>query len=380
MPGPLHGIDVIEFAAIGPVPFCGMLLADLGATVTVIDRPGGDPAIGPAANVSRRGKHRIGIDLKDEAGTRLAADLSATVDIVIEGFRPGVMERLGLGPDQLIQANPRLIYGRMTGWGREGPRSGEAGHDINYLSTVGALNAIGPAAEPTVPLNLIADYGGGAMYLALGITAALFERATSGRGQVVDAAMIDGVASLLTPTFEMRAAGLWNDSRASNLLDGGAPFYTVYATADGGHVAVGALEPQFYDRMIRLLGLEPSDLPHQYDEERWPELRSVLAAKFREKPRKHWHDWFAGEDACVTPVLSFEEAVADAHNQARKVFMTSNESHPMPAAAPRFSRTPASAGSGETTPLSPQEILERTGTAAEHVAALVRRGVIEVAS
>ena len=380
MPGPLHGVDVIEFAAIGPVPFCGMLLADLGATVTVIDRPGGDPAIGPAANVCRRGKHRIGIDLKDEAGTRLVADLSATADIVIEGFRPGVMERLGLGPDQLIQANPRLIYGRMTGWGREGPRSGEAGHDINYLSTVGALNAIGPAAEPTVPLNLIADYGGGAMYLVLGITAALFERATSGRGQVVDAAMIDGVASLLTPTFEMRAAGLWNDSRASNLLDGGAPFYTVYATADGGHVAVGALEPQFYDRMIRLLGLEPSDLPHQYDEERWPELRSVLAAKFREKPRKHWHDWFAGEDACVTPVLSFEEAVADAHNQARKVFMTSNESHPQPSAAPRLSRTPTRAEGRVAATLTPAQIRQRAGRAADDVADLVQRGVIEVAS
>lgn len=341
MSGPLQGIRVVEMDAIGPVPFCGMLLADMGAEVIRVDRADGGSAIGRLADVCGRGKRSIAIDLKTEEGRGLLLRLAATADVLIEGLRPGVAERLGIGPEDVAAVNSRLIYGRMTGWGQEGPMAHMAGHDINYIGLIGALHAVGEDS-PVPPLNLVGDYGGGALYLALGVLAALLERATSGRGQVIDAAMIDGAASLMTPTYQLAAMGLWADQRNSNLLDGGAPFYRVYETADGGYMAVGALEPQFYAELLALLGLDSEQLPAQMDMSGWPEIERAMAAAFRAAPRRHWEEVFAGTDACTTPVLSLEEAPAHHHNRARSVFSAGvNGSDPAP--APRFSRSAAAA-------------------------------------
>jgi len=377
MTGPLRGIRVIELDAIGPVPFCGMLLADMGAEVIRIDRARSGSRIGRLARVCGRGKRSIAIDLKDEEGRGLLLRLAATADVLIEGLRPGVAERLGIGPEQVAAVNPRLVYGRMTGWGQDGPMAPMAGHDINYIGLIGALHAIGDES-PVPPLNLVGDYGGGALYLALGVMAALLERATSGIGQVIDAAMVDGAASLMTPTYQLAAMGLWTDARNSNLLDGRAPFYRAYETADGGYMAVGAIEPQFYAELLELLGLDAEQLPSQMDRSGWSETQEKIAAAFFSEPRRHWESVFAGSDACTTPILSLEEAPAHDHNQARQVFSAGTDGSD-PAPAPRFSRS-----SGETATAAPRPgadtaaLLGELGVDSAGCARLAAAGVVMV--
>lgn len=338
--GPLEGIRVLEMAGIGPGPFCGMLLSDLGAEVIRIDRvsPGGGlPA--PLGELSGRGRRSIAIDLKQPRGVAIVLDLVATADVFLEGFRPGVAERLGLGPDVCGDRNPLLVYGRMTGWGQDGPLAARAGHDINYVGLTGALHAIGRAGErPVPPLNLVADYGGGAMFLAVGVLAALVERVRSGRGQVVDAAMVDGAALLTSPIYQLFAAGIWADQRGSNILDGAAPFYDTFEAADGRYLAVGPIEPQFYRQMVEGLDLDPGALPAQLDSTTWDEVKAEFAARFLTRSRDEWEAKFAESDACVTPVMSLEEAPLHPHNVARGVFVEI-DGVLQPGPAPRFSRT-----------------------------------------
>jgi alpha-methylacyl-CoA racemase len=336
--GPLAGVRVVELAGIGPGPFCAMLLADLGAEVLRVDRPAAARPGWPT--VLARGRRSVAVDLKHPDGAGVVLDLVASADALVEGFRPGVAERLGIGPDACLARNPRLVYGRVTGWGQEGPWRLAAGHDIDYVALAGALHPVGPAGGPPVPpLNLVGDFGGGGMLLALGVVAALLETGRSGTGQVVDAAMVDGAALLTTQFHELLAAGLWREERGANLLDGGAPFYGVYQTADGRHLAVGALEPQFYAELLRRLGLDAGDLPDQLDRDGWPLLRERLAALFRTRTREEWCELLAGTDACVAPVLGFGEAPAHPHNRARGTFVDVG-GVVQPAPAPRFSRTP----------------------------------------
>jgi alpha-methylacyl-CoA racemase len=335
--GPLQGLRVVELAGIGPGPFAAMLLADLGADVLRIDRPGATPMFGTSdVDLLNRGRRSVAVDLKHPQGAETVLALVERADVLLEGFRPGVAERLGLGPDACLARNPRLVYGRMTGWGQEGPLARTAGHDIGYIAVTGALHAIGRAGgPPQVPVNLLGDFGGGAMYLVVGVLAALLESRTSGQGQVVDAAIVDGTAHLSTMLLGMLAGGLWQDRRGVNLLDTGAPWYDVYATADGGHLAVGALEPQFYAQLIDRLGL--TDVaPSRNDPEA---LRALLTETIRTKTRDEWTAVFEGSDACVAPVLSYAEAREHPHLQARGTYV---ESHGVvqPAPAPRFSRTP----------------------------------------
>jgi len=326
--GPLAGIKVVEFAGLGPGPFAAMLLADAGADVIRVDRPR-PPVDGGALT---RGRPVLQVDLKAER--ERAWELVLATDVLIEGYRPGVMERLGLGPTKCLAANPGLVYGRMTGWGQTGPRAREAGHDINYLALTGALRSIARRGEaPVPPLNLVGDYGGGGMMLAFGLVTALLERTASGRGQVVDAAMVDGVSLLMTGIWSRAAQGRWSDVPGTNDIDSGAPFYDVYATADGEYMAVGAIEPQFWAELLDALEL---DLPEQWDKARWPEMKERVAAAFATRSRAEWTAEFAARDACVTPVLSMAEAVDDAHLASRETL----ESGPQPAAAPRLSRTP----------------------------------------
>jgi alpha-methylacyl-CoA racemase len=341
MSGPLRGIEVVEVESIGPGPFAAMVLADLGATVTRVERKGAGPPIVPDDVMLRGRAASIAVDLKDPAGLGVLFRLVERSDILIEGFRPGVMERLGAGPNECLDRNPRLVYGRITGWGQEGPRAAQAGHDIDYIAVAGALHPIGPAdAPPPPPLNLVADFGGGGMLLVAGLLAALVERAGSGRGQVVDAAMVDG-AALLTAMFHgLAAGGLWTEARGSNLLDGGAPFYRCYRTADGGFMAVGALEPQFYEVFLEGLGLSDEELPGQYDRDGWPVLATRFEVAFAARTRADWTGVFDGTDACVAPVLSMSEAPSDPHATARRGFIELSGLH-QPAPAPRFSRTPA---------------------------------------
>jgi len=337
MAGPLTGLRVVELAGIGPGPHAAMILGDLGADVARIERPGA--AGGAARDAMLRNRRLVAADLKSEQGRDLVLRLVAKADVLIEGFRPGVTERLGLGPDDCARVNDRLIYARMTGWGQSGPRSQQAGHDINYISLNGVLHSIGRKGErPVPPLNLVGDFGGGSMFLLVGILAALWERHISGKGQVVDAAMIDGSSVLVQMMWSMRAVGLWSDERGTNLLDGGAPYYDTYACADGRYVAVGAIEPQFYAELLRGLGLDGADLPGQNDRARWPELRARIAAVFGAKGRDHWAKVFADSDACVTPVLAFGEVHTEPHVTERHTFYQANGGlQPMP--APRFSRT-----------------------------------------
>lgn len=338
--GPLEGVRVVEIAAIGPGPFCAMLLADMGAEVVRVDRPlSGGGQRSPA--VLGRGRRSVVVDLKHDRGAEVVLRLVASADALIEGFRPGVAERLGIGPDACLARNPRLLYGRMTGWGQEGPWRHAAGHDVDYIALAGALHPIGRAGQaPVPPLNLVGDFGGGGMLLAFGIACGLLEARRSGRGQVIDAAVVDGAALLTTLVHELAAMGLWRAERGANLLDGGAPFYDVYETADGRYVAVGALEPEFYAELLGRLGLDERELPAQMDRERWPELRERLAAVFRTRSRQQWCELFAGSDACVAPVLSPGEAPGHPHNLARGTFARVGELLE-PAPAPRFSRTPA---------------------------------------
>ncbi len=333
MSGPLSGIRIVELAGIGPGPFCGMVLADHGAEVIQVERPG--PGSLPMPRLTARGRRSIAVDLKRPEGIGIVLDLVATADGLIEGFRPGVAERLGVGPDVCLERNPRLVYGRMTGWGQEGPLASAAGHDIDYVALTGALGAIG-RERPVPPLNLVGDYGGGGMLLAFGMVAALLEVSRTGRGRVVDAAMVDGASLLMTPIYELFGLGFWRDARGANLLDGGAPFYDTYETADGGYVAVGALEPQFYAELLDGLGLAAEELPAQYDVAGWPTLSRRFAEVFRSRTRDEWESVFSGTDACVAPVLSLAEAPKHPHLRARGTFVEVGGVL-QPGPAPRFS-------------------------------------------
>jgi len=331
---PLIGIRVVELAGIGPGPFACTMLADLGCDVIRIERLLRQESALPdqLTRLGVRGRTTLAIDLKTEDGRRVARALIDAADVVLEGFRPGVAERLGVGPEEFEESNPGLVYTRLTGWGQEGPYAAMAGHDINYIGITGALAAIGERATPLPPLNLLGDYAGGSMFAVIGILSALVERAATGRGRVIDAAMIDGVSSLMTPVNDMQRAGLWTEERASNMLDGGAPFYRVYGTSDGRFMAVGALEPVFYSALVEGLGLEESELPNRFDPLMWPELESSFAAVFSAHPRTHWEGVFDGTDACVTPVLTMTEAVHHPHNVARR----SAEAPAPTALTPRF--------------------------------------------
>jgi alpha-methylacyl-CoA racemase len=338
--GPLAGIKVVEVAGIGPGPFCAMMLSDMGAEVLRVDRIG-DADLGLAVDprFSERGRRSVAVDLKTPGGVAAVKRLIAQADALIEGFRPGVMERLGLGPDECLAANPRLVYGRMTGWGQDGPMAHAAGHDINYIALAGVLHSIGRrGGPPTPPLNLVGDFGGGGMYLAFGIVCALLEAGRSGQGQVVDAAMVDGAASLAAAVFGLRAMGIWTDERGDNILDSGSPWYDVYETRDGKHVAIGSIEKRFYGELLRLTGLEGEDLPAQRDKTRWPELRERLTRAFREKTRDEWCAVMEGSDVCFAPVLSMAEAPRHPHNAARSTFVEV-DGVVQPAPAPRFSRS-----------------------------------------
>jgi alpha-methylacyl-CoA racemase len=337
-PHVLSGIRVIELAAKGPTPFGVMMLADLGAEVIRVERPSATKAPAAAGAIDR-GRRTIGLDLKAPEGLELLLALVASADVLVEGQRPGVAERLGFGPDVCLQRNPRLVYARMTGWGQDGPLAQRAGHDINFVALAGGLLPIGSADRPPPPpLNLVGDFGGGATFLVIGILAALLERERSGTGQVVDAAMVDGVASLLTAYHELRSAGAWSENREDNVVDGGAPWYRTYATADGRFVAVGCLEPKFWAILLERLGLDPEDWPAG-DRAGWPEQRAALARIFGAHPRAHWEQLFEGTDACVSPVLSLGESTRAAHLVARGAFCDAGGT-PVPRPAPRLSRTP----------------------------------------
>ena len=348
MAGPLQGLKIVEMVGIGPAPFCGMLLADMGADVLRIDRPGranpgGRSNVLPEEarfDVTARGRRSIAIDLKSSDGVDCALRLIDRADALIEGFRPGTMERLGLGPDTCLERNAKLVYGRMTGWGQSGPLAHAAGHDINYIAISGALHAIGPAdGKPVVPLNYIGDFGGGAMLLAFGVLAALLETKRSGKGQVVDAAMTDGAALLSSMMYGWAAHGWWNTTRGNNMLDGGAPFYDTYRCADDKHIAIGAIEPQFYATLRERCGLTDPDFDGQMDQARWPRLKEKLATLFRTRTRQEWCALLEGSDACFAPVLDWSEAPMHAHNRARETFVEI-DGVVQPAPAPRFSRTP----------------------------------------
>ncbi|MER6031464.1 CaiB/BaiF CoA-transferase family protein [Streptomyces sp. NPDC001851] len=348
--GPLSGVRVVELAGIGPGPFAAMLLADLGADVVRVDRPGGPGlAIDPAHDVTNRNKRSIVVDLKAADGPARVLDLAERADILIEGYRPGVAERLGVGPEECHARNPRLVYGRMTGWGQDGPLADRAGHDVAYIALTGTLGMIGrPDEPPAVPANLLGDYAGGSLYLVVGVLAALHHARVTGTGQVVDAAIVDGTAHLSAMIHGMLAAGGWQDRRAANLLDGGCPYYGTYETADGGYMAVGALESQFYAEFLRLLDLE--DLADaRKDRTRWEELRERIAARFKSRTRDEWTAVFEGTDACVAPVLSLREAPHHPHLAARGTF-TDHAGITQPAPAPRFSATPTALRTGPARP------------------------------
>ncbi|MEV0238755.1 CaiB/BaiF CoA-transferase family protein [Streptomyces sp. NPDC050674] len=348
--GPLAGVRVVELAGIGPGPFAAMLLADLGADVVRVDRPGGPGlAIDPACDVTNRNKRSVVVDLKDPDGPERVLGLVARADVLVEGYRPGVAERLGVGPEACHARNPRLVYGRMTGWGQDGPLARRAGHDIAYIAPTGILGMIGdPDRPPAVPANLLGDYAGGSLYLVVGVLAALHHARATGTGQVVDAAIVDGTAHLATMIHGMLAAGGWQDRRGANLLDGGCPYYGTYETADGRHMAVGALEPQFYAEFLALLGLGDRAGARK-DVTRWDALREEVAARFKSRTRDEWTAVFDGTDACVAPVLSLREAPHHPHLAARGTF-TDHGGITQPAPAPRFSATPTTVRSGPARP------------------------------
>jgi alpha-methylacyl-CoA racemase len=341
--GPLAGLRVVEMAGIGPIPFCGMVLSDLGADVLRIDRPGGGipPSLTTDArfDVTGRGRRTLTLNLREPGAIDDVLTLVKRADALIEGFRPGVMERMGLGPDVCLSARPELVYGRMTGWGQHGPLAHAAGHDINYIAISGALGAIGRTSEPPVPpLNYIGDYAGGAMLLVVGVLAALHERKASGRGQVVDAAMTDGAALLSAMFYGWKASGIWSNDRGANFIDGGAHFYDTYACADGKYVAIGAIEPKFYEELLRRCGIDDPDFAKQNDKHAWPLLKRRIAEIFRTRTRDEWTEILQGTDACFAPVLDWDEAPMHPHNVARESFVTL-DGVVQPAPAPRFSRT-----------------------------------------
>ena len=372
--GPLAGYKVIELAGIGPGPLCAMLLSDMGAEVVRVERiePSGlGLPKAPKFDLLNRGRRSVAIDLRKKEGAATLLRLVKKADALIEGFRPGVTERLGIGPAECFAHNPKLVYGRMTGWGQEGPLAHAAGHDINYISLVGALHSIGRADEaPVPPLNLVGDFGGGGLFLAFGIVCGLLEASKSGQGQVVDSAMVDGAASLMTMFYGLRAMGIWTDQRGENLLDGGAHFYDVYQTADDQYISVGSIEPKFYAELLRLTGLEGKSLPGQLDRTQWPEMREVLRAVFRTKTRDEWCAIMEGTDVCFAPVLSMEEAPKHPHNKARGTFVEiAGVIQPGP--APRFSRTQAEIQGPPAQPGQHTDaVLSECGFTAEEIANL----------
>ena len=380
--GPLHGIKVIEFAALGPCPMAAMILADLGAEVVRIERklpPGAKPGselFDPRIDILNRSRRVVTLDLKKPEGIAAARQLIAGADILVEGFRPGVMERLGLGPDEALKANPRLVFGRMTGWGQTGPLANAAGHDINYLSLSGALHAIGePGRKPVVPLNLVADCGGGAMLLVVGVLAALTEARNSGKGQVVDAAMTDGSALLMTMMYTLKAMGEWTQQRGSNLLDGGAHFYDTYRCRDGKYISIGPIEPQFYALFLAKTGLTDPDFSQQWDRARWPELKARLAAHLETRSRDEWCQLLEGSDACVAPVLDMDEAPEHPHNRARGTFIEVGGII-QPAPAPRFSRSTPATPRPPITGATGEDVLADWGFQAAAIDALRQAGAI----
>ncbi|MBD3728273.1 MAG: CoA transferase [Sphingomonadales bacterium] len=377
MPGPLHGLTIVEFAGIGPGPFAAMMLADHGAEVIRIDRPGGKSLFG-GKDVLSRSRRSIALDLKQPAGVAVAKRLCASADGLIEGLRPGVMERLGLGPDALLAANPKLVYGRMTGWGQHGPYAHTAGHDINYIALAGALAHFGrPGENPLPPINLVGDFGGGGMMLAFAMVSAMLHVQRGGPGQVIDCAMTDGTALLMAIVHGMRSAGQWRDERGTNLLDGGAPFYDCYQCACGGYVALGAIEPQFYAELLRLTGLaDDPDFARQMDPRQWPALKARLAEVFRGKTRDEWCAILEGSDACFAPVLTMGEAPQHPHNAARGTFIEVGGDI-QPAPAPRYSVTASDAPTPERTPGADTiEILAGIGMGEDEIARLHSSGAI----
>jgi alpha-methylacyl-CoA racemase len=375
--GPLTGVRVVEIASLAPAPFGCMILADLGADVLRVNRKGSQAGITPPVGILDRGRRTVAVDLKSVDGVGVVRELASTADVFVEGFRPGVAERLGIGPDTLLEANPGLVYGRMTGWGQSGPLAQLAGHDINYIAIAGALEPLGRAGErPHAPQNLLGDFAGGGLMLALGVVSALFERDRSGRGQVVDAAMVDGAALLTTFLHGMHANGLWAGERGTNVLDGGAPFYDTYETSDGKYMAVGCVEPQFYAEFLNTLGIAEPGLPFQLDPGGWPEMKKLIGDAFGRKTRADWSDIFADSDACVTPALSPLEAHEHPHNQARRAFVEIDGVR-QPAPAPRFSRSvnarPVPPDSGGRDPV---KTLEAWGFEADEIARLQECGAI----
>ncbi len=379
--GPLEGVRIIEFQGIGPGPFCGMILSDMGADIVRIDRAANVPEEAPDAppgDLLARGRRSIGIDLKNPAGVETALKLIEGADALFEGFRPGVMERLGLGPDVCLERNPKLVYGRMTGWGQEGPYSSMAGHDINYIALAGALAPIAREGQaPVPPLNLVGDFGGGGMYLAVGMLGALLSAQRTGKGQVVDAAMVDGASSLITSVHAGLASGGWHRGRASNVLDTGAHFYDAYETLDGKYIALGSIEPQFYAELLQLLGWEGEPLPYQHDRTRWPEMKQRVSAMIRTKTRAEWEAVFEGSDVCFGPVLEPWEAPEHPHAKARGAF-EEVAGVVQPAPAPRFSATKSEiqgppAHPGQHT----AEILGELGIGGEEAAALAGCGAVK---
>ncbi|AZO44929.1 CoA transferase [Mesorhizobium sp. M7D.F.Ca.US.005.01.1.1] len=377
--GPLAGLKVIEMAGLGPVPLAGLLLSEMGAEVLRIERARTSQLLSlpDEYNIDRHGRALLRLDLKRREGTDLLLRLAEKADMLLEGFRPGVMERLGLGPEAVLARNPALIYGRMTGFGQDGPLAGRAGHDITYLAYCGVLHAIGHAdTRPVPPLNLVADYGGGAMMLIAGVLAALFQRSRTGKGEVIDAAMVEGASMLATPLHAFMAAGLWSEKRGANLLDSGAPFYDTYETSDGRHIAIGCLEPQFFAEFARLLPLDERFVSGQYDRALWPPMRAAIAHRVRQKSRDDWDLLFAQTDACVAPVLSLQEAKHHPHNRARNAFVTAG-AFERPAPAPRFSSLqPTLATMPGDDDLSPATILARFGLAKAEIDDLVKSGLL----
>jgi len=381
MTGPLTGVKVVEFAGIGPGPFCCMMLADMGADVIRLDRAanvGGEGSVHPKYNNLLRGRKNIAIDLKNSEGIELALQLCEKADILIEGFRPGVMERLGIGPEFIFARNPKIVYGRMTGWGQDGPIAHTAGHDINYISLSGALHAIGPVDGPPVPpLNLVGDFGGGALYMAVGALAAYIEAQKSGQGQVVDTSMVEGSASLMTPMYGALAAGLWKEQRGRNRLDGGAHYYGPFECKDGKYVSLGSIEPQFYALLLKTVGLDGADIPDQLDRNSWPVNRSTLAEIIKTKTRAEWTEIMEQTDICFAPVLSMSEAMEHHHNVARNTFVEV-DGFKQPGPAPKFQRTPSHTSRGVAfAGEHSKEVLADWGYAADEIARLERTGAIK---
>lgn len=372
--GPLTGVRIIELAGIGPGPFCGMMLSDMGAEVIRVDRLGSRSR---GQDVLNRGRQSIAVDLKSPAGRDVVLKLCESADAIFEGFRPGVTERLGLGPEDCQARNERLVYGRMTGWGQDGPMAQAAGHDINYIALSGALHAIGPrGGKPVPPLNLVGDFGGGGMLLAFGLVCGILEAQRSGVGQVVDAAMVEGAAALMSMFFTMHAGGMFKEERASNMLDGGAHFYGTYETQDGKHIALGSIEPQFYALLVEKAELDPDEFSAQMDQSRWPEFQEKLSAVFKQKTRDQWCEIMEGSDVCFAPVLSISEVADHPHNRARGTFQEL-EGVTQPAPAPRFSRTPVGLTHGSKSPgADTRAVLQGAGYDGETIDQLIKAGAV----